>query len=172
MIPTLTTKRLNLRAPTRHDFDDIYRLGTDPEVMRYISYGKVQTRREARKDLATRIRMSTGKTGYWITENAETGAFLGWLALKKLGQTQDFEIGFRLLKSAWGKGYATEGSRRLLDYAFWDLELPKVLAVAMPENKASRRVLEKLGLNYLGMGEYYDTHCVLYSIKKEEFALV
>ncbi len=172
MVPTLTTERLILRAPHRDDFEDIYQLGTDPEVMRYISFGKVQTQREARKDLATRIRMSTGNTGYWIIQHGETGAFIGWLALKKLSKTKDYEIGFRLMRSAWGKGYATEGSRKLLDYAFWDLGLTKVLAVAMPENKASRRVLEKLGLNFQGTGEYYETHCVLYSIKKEEFELV
>lgn len=171
MVPNLYTDRLSLRAPQKEDLDNIHLLGSDPEVMRYISYGKTQTLEAARRDLNKRIRLSKGNTGYWITEEKESGRFVGWMALKTLGRSSDYEIGYRLMRNMWGKGYATEASRCLIRYAFEDLQLEKVLAVCMPENQASRKVMEKVGLQYTGTGKYYNTHCVIYRIDKSDFTV-
>ena len=168
-VPTLDTGRLTLRAPNDQDYDSILRLGSDPEVMRYITYGKTQSPEEARKDLERRIQLSRGKHGYWIAEEKYTKQFVGWFTLKPLENQNDFEIGYRLLREHWGKGYATEGSKRLLQYAFHQLQLKKVLAIAMPENSASRRVMEKLGLKHRGNGTFYGVYCVIYHIHAWEF---
>jgi RimJ/RimL family protein N-acetyltransferase len=169
MVPELFTERQRLRPPQREDLDSIYRLGSDPEVMRYITYGKTQSRREARRDLAKRIRGSRGKTGYWIAEEKKDGSFIGWFTLKPLPGTKEYEIGYRLLREKWGQGFATEGCLRLLSYGFTTLNLPQITAVAMPENAASRRVMEKIGMQLKGTGIFYNTHCVVYTLHRDSF---
>lgn len=169
MVPELLTPRLRLRPPARTDLEDIHLLGSDPEVMRYITFGKTQSRREARRDLAKRIRQSRGETGYWIAEERENRSFIGWFALKPLPGTQEHEIGYRLMREKWGRGFATEGSLCLLNYGFGTLDLPQITAVAMPENQASRRVMEKIGMILRGTGIYYNTQCVVYTMKRDLF---
>ena len=169
MLPIFETERLRLRPPRESDLDNIYRLGSSSVVMRYITNGKTQNMEEAKADLEKRIKASTRIFGYWITEERESGEFIGWLALKRLDQSDEVEVGYRFLENAWGKGYATEGSRQLLDYAFRHLNLPKVVAIALKENKASTRVMEKLGMQYRGIGKYYGFTCVKYEILQEEF---
>lgn len=168
-VPTFETDRLVLRAPKESDYPSILQLGSDPEVMRYITYGKTQSPEEARKDLEKRIQLSQGKYGYWIVEEKSGGNFVGWLTLKPLEKQSSFEIGYRFLREHWGKGYATEGSHQLLHYAFDELRLKEVLAIAMPENTASRRVMEKLGLTHIGKGTFYGVLCVIYRIQAWEF---
>ena len=169
MLPTLETNRLRLRPPEKSDLQDIYRLGSSPAVMKYISRGKTQSFEEAKADLEKRIRLSGNRYGYWILEEKELDQFIGWLALKPLDNTNEIEIGYRFLEEMWGNGYATEGSRRLLTYAFKELQLKKVVAIAMEENRASTRVMEKLGMRFQGYGTYYNVKCVRYCILREEF---
>ena len=169
MLPVLETQRLTLRAPNHGDLHNIFRLGNSPAVMKFISQGKTQSLEEAKADLEKRIRLSDDRFGYWIVENKNSGAFIGWLALKPLDQTKEIEIGYRFLEEMWGQGYATEGSKRLLAYAFEDLKLKEVIAIAMEENKASVRVMEKVGMNFNGYGVYYNIQCVRYRILKEEY---
>jgi RimJ/RimL family protein N-acetyltransferase len=170
-IPTLLTQRLRLRAPTHSDYENILALGSDPEVMRYITYGKTQSPRDARADLERRIQLSQGAHGYWITEDQFTSDFIGWMALRPLPGKDHFELGYRFLKKHWGKGYATEAGQQLLQYAFQELNLPKVIAIAMPENQASRRVMEKLGLQFMGYDQFHGVDCVIYQISSRDFAL-
>lgn len=168
-VPTLLTQRLRFRAPAQTDYDNILDLGSDPEVMRYITYGKTQNPKEARADLEQRIQLSQGVHGYWITEDQITGDFIGWMALRPLPGKDHFELGYRFLKKHWGKGYATEAGQRLLQYAFQELNLPKVVAIAMPENQASRRVMEKLGFQFIGFDHFHGVDCVVYQIQQEHF---
>lgn len=166
-LPTLHTSRLVLRMPTRSDVDHIFQLGNNPEVMRYITYGRTQTFSEARADLRRRIRQSKNGFGYWVTEEQGTGHFVGWMALKPLDDTRDIEIGYRFLEEHWNKGYATEAGRRMLRYAFAEKELNRVVSVALADNLASTRVMEKIGLQYDHTGRYYDTECVFYVIDRQ-----
>lgn len=165
-LPTLYTERLRLRMPSPADVDHIFQLGNNPEVMRYISYGRTQTYSEAQADLRRRIRQSRNGLGYWITEVRQTGAFVGWMALKPLEDTSQIEIGYRFLEEQWNHGYATEAAARLLRYAFEEKALDQVLAVALAENTASTRVMEKIGLRFDHTGRYYDTECVCYKIDR------
>lgn len=163
-VPLLETERLRLRAPRRSDFPHILELGSDPEVMRYITHGKTQTEREAKSDLERRIVSSQQDHGYWIMEEKHSGDFVGWVMLRPMIGGTHFELGYRLLRKYWGKGYATEGSQRLLKYGSAVLELSEIRALAMPENGASRRVMEKLGFTFIGHQTYHDTHCVVYQL--------
>lgn len=169
MPPVLETPRLRLRPPRLTDLEDIYRLGSDPQVMQHITPGKTQSRAEAKADLEKRIRQSDDRLGYWITEEKHSGDFVGWMALKPLEQSGNIEIGYRFLAEKWGRGYATEGSQRILAYAFEELILPKVVAVAREENRASTRVMEKMGLKFIGKGRYYGVECVYYELWRAEY---
>ena len=169
MIPTFHTERLRLRPPNWDDLDNIHKLGSSPVVMRYISQVKTQTLDEAKADLEKRIKASTSIFGYWVVEERCSGAFIGWLALKRLDKTNDIEVGYRFLEQFWGKGYATEGSQELLKYAFQTLNLPRVVAIALEENLASTRVMKKLGMRYVKTAIFYGFNCVYYEIEQKDF---
>jgi len=153
--------------PTKADLDHIFQLGNSPEVMRYISFGRTQTYSEARADLRRRIRQSQNTFGYWVTEERATKAFVGWMSLKPLDETDDTEIGYRFLEKHWNKGYATEAGHRLLQYAFDEQGLDRIVAVSLEDNVASTKVMQKIGLTYDHTGRYYDTECVFYAIDRQ-----
>ncbi|MEM6380537.1 MAG: GNAT family N-acetyltransferase [Bacteroidota bacterium] len=163
MIPVLETERLLLRPPTKADLQDNYLLSSDPEVMRFITPGRTQTVQEARQDLYKRIKLSRGAYGYWVVEEKQSGLFIGWIVLKELDRI-DFELGFRLHKTKWGHGFATEAGKRVITYAFEVLNLNRVKAVVMPKNEASRKTLEKIGFQLTSFGRYYNAHCAVYEI--------
>ncbi len=169
MPPPLETARIRLRAPHEGDIENIHRLGSNPRVMRYITAGKTQSRQEAERDLQLRMAANADELGYWIAERKSDRAFIGWMALKKLESSPDIEIGYRFLEEFWGKGYATEGGREILHYAFARLELERIVAVALEDNRASTRVMEKLGMTYEGTGRFYGSECVCYAIERDNW---
>jgi RimJ/RimL family protein N-acetyltransferase len=168
MPPILETERLYLRPPTTDDLEGIYRLGSNPNVMRFIT-GKTQSRKEARKDLARRMETAHLPLGYWIVETRQAKDFVGWLALKQLDKTPEIEIGYRFLEEQWGRGFATEASQEVLAYGFDTLQLERIVAVAMVENKASLRVMEKIGLRFEKTARFYHTDCVYYAIMRSDY---
>ena len=87
----------------------------------------------------------------------------------RLTENDEIEVGYALFKEFWGKGFATEASKAFLEYGFNQLNLEKIVAVANPKTKASRRVMEKLGMKYDYLGEFYGRDLVHYSISQEEF---
>lgn len=168
MPPLLKTERLILRAPETGDLEAIYRLGRNPRVMRFIA-GTMQSLEDARRELTRRIATAKEPLGYWVAEEKNSGDFVGWMGLKFLEDSGDIEIGYRFMEEHWGKGYATEGGAKVLDYAFITLNLEKVVAVAMEENRASTRVMEKLGMTMVDRGHYYGTECVYYRVWREDY---
>jgi RimJ/RimL family protein N-acetyltransferase len=143
----LETERLTLRELTRDDVDNLVELDSDPEVMRYINGGRATPREVIeREELPAFIRRSHGY-GFWAAVEKATGEFVGWFHLRPRedGAADEPELGYRLRRSAWGKGYATEGSRALIERAFTDLGAQRVWAETMVVNTASRRVMERRG---------------------------
>ncbi|MEN0006961.1 MAG: GNAT family N-acetyltransferase, partial [Bacteroidota bacterium] len=151
-----------------HDIEGIYRLGSNPKVMQYIT-GRTQTRKEAKADLARRMKTARLPLGYWIVETMDTQDFVGWMALKQLDQTKDIEIGYRFVEEQWGRGFATEASLRVLKYGFEVVGLERIVAVALAVNSRSLRVMEKIGLKYEKKGRYYGYDCVFYALSKLDY---
>lgn len=148
------TEHLKLREAVEADIDDLLELDSDPEVMHFIT-GGLPTPRE---EMVNRIlpgwfeyyQQGAG-LGYWVAEQKMTGEFLGWFHLRP-GEghgPEEPELGYRLRRSAWGKGYATEGCRALMDKAFHEQGVERILAETMAVNHASRRVMEKSGMRFL-----------------------
>ena len=150
----LETKRLLLRRFTMADADDLFDLDADPEVMHFITGGMPTPREEIENDVLPaflRYYERGDRYGFWAAEEKSTGDFLGWFHFRpREGRDPDeAELGYRLRRSAWGKGYATEGSRALIHKGFAELGVRGVVAETMVVNAASRRVMEKAGLKYV-----------------------
>ena len=146
-------RALGIAAFTEDDVDNLVELDSDPDVMHFINGGRPTPRREIESDvLPTFIAYYTRFAGYgfWAAIEKSTGRFLGWFHFRpaKAAHPNEVELGYRLCKSAWGKGYATEGSRALIDKGFAELG-QRVVAFTMVVNVASRRVMEKAGLRFV-----------------------
>lgn len=145
------TRRLRLREFTRDDAGNLLGLNSDPEVMRYLTGGRPSALAEIQDviipfHLAAYQRLD--RLGTWAAESAATGQFLGWFHFRPGpgADVTNIDLGYRLRRSAWNQGYATEGSRALISMGFTDLGVERVFGHTMTVNAASRRVLEKCGL--------------------------
>ncbi len=157
----LETDRLVLRYLTADDADNLIELDSDPEVMRYLSGGEPtspQRIREVVLPYMLEYYEQGDAFGYWAAIEKSTGEFLGWFHFREhpseggpagAPERDGIEVGYRLLKKAWGKGYGTEGTRALVGKGFRELGVRRVYAETMAVNKASRRVMEKSGLSYV-----------------------
>lgn len=96
------------------------------------------------------------RLGTWAAESADSGEFLGWFHFRPGpgGETTNIDLGYRLRRSAWNNGYATEGSRALINMGFTSLSVQRVFAHTMTANAASRRVMEKCGLSLVRITPY------------------
>lgn len=150
----LRTDRLLLRQFTGADVESLVALDADPEVMRLLTGGRPTPREVVEHELLPALLQDYDRFaafGRWAAIELATGEFVGWFALRppEGGKGDEVELGYRLRRSVWGRGYATEGSRALVDKAFADLGVERVYAETMAVNTASRRVLEKTGLRLL-----------------------
>lgn len=145
----LETERLVLREWTDDDLDALAALSGDPQVMRYITGGKTRTREQSAKGLA-RQQDHQSRLGYafWAAEEKASGRVIGLNGIQPLLETGDVEIGWWLEVAAWGKGLATEGARRSAAFAFEEAGLERLVAIAAPENTASIRIMDKLGMTF------------------------
>jgi RimJ/RimL family protein N-acetyltransferase len=145
----LKTRRLTIRQFTLDDVDNLLSLNGDPEVMRYI--GRPPSREILRDEILPYnigVYSRTDRLGTFAAESSDNGQFLGWFAFRPGfdGDVTNVELGYRLHRSAWNHGYATEGSSDLINMGFTELTVQRVWAHAMTANAASRHVLEKCGL--------------------------
>jgi RimJ/RimL family protein N-acetyltransferase len=153
----LKTPRLAIRQFTEDDVDNLFDLNSDPEVMRYL--GRPAPREALRDEIIPfhlGVYQRLDRLGTWAAESAGNGQFLGWFHFRPGpdGDITNVDLGYRLRRSAWNHGYATEGSRALIRMGFTDLGVRRVFAHTMTVNTASRRVMEKCGLTLVGTSAY------------------
>ncbi len=151
----LETERLILRRFTEDDVDNLVELDSDPDVMLYITGGKPTPRETIETDYlpAFLAYYERGdRYGFWAVVEKSSGDFLGWFHFRPPHDSTDpdvAELGYRLRKTAWGKGYATEGSRAIIDKGFRELDVQRVTAYTFEKHEASQRVMEKAGLSFV-----------------------
>lgn len=150
----LETERLALRRFTMDDVDNLVELDSDPDVMHFINGGRPTPRSEIESDVLPAFLDYYERFagyGFWAAIEKSSSRFTGWFHFRpaKGADPDEVELGYRLLKSGWGKGYATEGSRALIDKGFAELGVRRVVAYTMVVNVASRRVMEKAGLRFV-----------------------
>jgi RimJ/RimL family protein N-acetyltransferase len=147
MHETLETERLRLRPFVEADLDVYARICADPEAMRYIGPGTPVTRADAWRSM-TQVLGHWQLRGYgmWAAEDKQTGAFVGRIGLHYPEGWPVLEVGWLIDRPLWGRGLATEGGRAAMHFAFDRLKLERISSVIRPQNKASIRVAEKLGM--------------------------
>ncbi len=168
----LETDRLILSLQTYEDIPNLISLNSDPDVVRYTGEGKLSNEAEARALLDERIlpQWQKYKMGRFSV-SLKDGTYLGWCGLKYHPETDEVDLGYRFIKKYWGKGYATESSRASLSYGFHTLRLERIMAKAMPDNKDSIKVMQKLGMTFRGyQHDPTDPHpFILYDLKRTEW---
>lgn len=170
--------RLGFRNWSNRDIAEFAELNADEAVMEH--FPATLSKKEA-EQLVARLRshFTTNGFTYYATEILATKAFIGMIGLAyqtyETAYTPAIDIGWRLKRSAWGKGYATEGAKRCLEYGFNELGIHQVIAVCPINNQKSERVMQKIGMTKVGtflhpeLVDYpeYQKH-VCYEIKKND----
>jgi RimJ/RimL family protein N-acetyltransferase len=165
----LTTERLRLRPRTLADLDACVAMDLDPEVHRFV-YGNRPDRREHRAQLRARIASGwPAQGGIWVVEWQHAPGFLGWCGLFPLDGSGPIEIGYRYVRSAWGRGIATEAGYAVLDHGIRRLGFDLIVGVTHPANRASQRVLEKIGLKPRGAAFHYGQPLSFFELRREKF---
>jgi len=164
----IETERLRLRMLRDSDLDNLASLFADPDVMRYVGNGQPTDRIEAEKALASIIaHWDRHGFGRWAIEEKGSGEFVGYGGLRSLRGTP--EVVYHLAKRYWGNGFATEMARASLRFGFTEKGFDRIVAIAKPENAASIRVMEKVGMHFEMQTTYYDIEVVQYEINRDEF---
>ncbi|HSE25161.1 MAG TPA: GNAT family N-acetyltransferase [Pyrinomonadaceae bacterium] len=162
----LETPRLLLRMWRNDDFATYEKMCADPEIMKYLG-GRIFDRLEAWRHMAFLVgHWELRGYGHWAVEEKESGEFVGRIGFLNPEGWPGFEVGWTLARQAWGKGYATEGARRALDYAFNELDKDHVISLIHPENKNSIKVAERLGEKLEGQTELLGHDVLIYGIDR------
>lgn len=152
------TERLILRELLPSDDENMFRLDADPLVHSYLGNKPIKTVEEAQNIIAfVREQYESRGIGRWAAVEKSTGNFIGWTGLKLMkeelnGHNNFYDVGYRLIPEYWGKGYATESAIASVQYGFDVLKADVIYGIADINNKASRRALEKTGLQFV---EYF-----------------
>ena len=166
-MPEIETARLRLRHFTLEDLGDLFRLYSDPEVMKYLSLRtSEQTQASLHKHITQWLEYNFGM---WAVIYKQSGIMIGRCGLSFLENTRDVELGDLFDKDYWNKGLATEASVATLNYGFREVELSKIVAIANPENIASIRVIQKVGMQFQKNAHYYNQDVVYYAISSLEW---
>jgi RimJ/RimL family protein N-acetyltransferase len=166
----IETARLKLRSFTPDDLNDLSEIRSDPDVMKYLGSGKPESIDQSRTAL-NKILAHWEKHGFgrWAAIDKARDKLIGWCGLSYLENTKDVEIGYGMAKSYWGKGLTSEAAAAVIKAGFEDLGLDHIVAVAWPENLASRRVMDRLGMKYVKMVYHYQVEVVYYTISRGEY---
>lgn len=146
----IDTARARLRPVSAMDIDDLVHLDSDPEVMRFVSGGTPTPRTVIEDWVLPRAESERRRygTGTWVLCDPATGAFLGWASLRtpRHSRRPELELSYRIRRTVWGRGLATEAAFALMAFAFDHLATERVFASTVAGNTPSRRVMEKLGM--------------------------
>ncbi len=142
----IETSRLRLREFTPEDAALMYELNFDPEVVHYTGNGAFESIEAAEIFIRNYPDYQKNGFGRWIMFTKDTNEFIGWCGLKLVDGEVD--LGYRLLKKHWNKGYASEAAIACLDFGFNTLNLKRIIARADRDNIASIRVMEKIGMTF------------------------
>jgi [ribosomal protein S5]-alanine N-acetyltransferase len=176
----LETGRLVLRQFTENDVDNLIELNSDPDVVHFTADKQTDRAIIQTQTLPKWLKYYEEYDGYgiWAVVEKSSQAFIGWFIFRPavhapyfdpaLANPDDIELGYRLRKVAWGKGYATEGSKALILKSFSELRAQRIVAPALAANVASIRVLEKSGLKLEKkfIDEKLGLDVVLYTLSK------
>jgi RimJ/RimL family protein N-acetyltransferase len=170
LAPTLQLPRLTLRPFVPDDIEPLHQIQSVEEVLRYFPRTTPPPRASVEKDVLFQIEHWI-KFGYgrWVIAQPSNCHLIGWCGLQYLPDTDEIEIGYLLAKPFWGQGLTTEAAIAAQSWAFEHLDLTELVGIIHPENSASIRVAEKLGMTSPLRTVYFGMDCYRYAITREEF---
>jgi len=165
----LSTERLRLEPIDDHHFDGLQAMNRQPEVMRFIT-GASETPEQTRRMIdLVKGRWAHHGFSWWAFIERETDRLVGAGCIQHLGRdpANPHEIGWRLVPDKWGRGLALEAAQAMAGWAFEALEAPLLVAVCLPENANSARVMQKLGMRYRGEETWYERPHATWEITRQ-----
>jgi RimJ/RimL family protein N-acetyltransferase len=164
----IETARLRLRMFTHADLGDLYPIFSDREVVKYMQTGEPATREETEYALESIIKhWHEHGFGRWAVVHKETRQLIGYGGLRSFYGAP--ELVYLLAKPFWGMGLATELAKACLKWGFEQRGFERIIAIAKPDNKASRRVMEKIGLSFERNGDFQGIGVVFYVISRATY---
>lgn len=163
----LETERLTFRTLTLDDVDDLLKVLSDPEAMKF--YPKPFDRQMTQAWIERNIqRYAQHGFGLWALILKESGKLIGdcGLVVQEVDGVEEVEIGYHIRRDSWGRGLATEAAQACRDYGFSQLGFGKLISLINPANIASRRVAEKNGMRLIKEMEWRNKPTCLYAIKR------
>ena len=169
-ISMIETERLYFRKFELDDLPVLIEQRSDPDMNRYLGGARLQNP----EALAKRIRFYMScydSHGFGMCPMfwKETGEMIGAAGLQPLEDTGEIEVGYSVIKPLWGGGIGTEAAKGWMQFGFSNFGLDRIVAVALVENTASRRIMEKLGMQFEKTEVHYDEECAFYAVSKENF---
>ncbi|HEY0426577.1 MAG TPA: GNAT family N-acetyltransferase [Pyrinomonadaceae bacterium] len=169
LMPKIETERLLLRIYEPAELETVYQMLTDKNVTRFYPSGFSVAREDILTSLPRRLekwcRQGFGQLGVFENEN-----LIGYCGLQYFDKTPEVEIYYGFFKDWWGKGVATEAAKAMLRFGFEETRLEKIVAGTHPNNFASQKVLQKIGLNkHEGLQRFYNIDSVYFSILRENY---
>ncbi|HEY2668847.1 MAG TPA: GNAT family N-acetyltransferase [Rugosimonospora sp.] len=173
---TLETARLVLDSVGDDDLDPLAAMNADPDVMRFIGDGSTRDRQQTEAwQAAMRRQWDENGFGLFAARLRDTGEFAGWIGLAVPTFLPEVmptvEIGWRLAKRFWGRGIATEGAVAAMRFGFVDRGLDRIVSIRHVDNRASGRVMDKLGMRFdrETLVPAHGKPVVVYALTREEY---
>lgn len=166
----LETERLLHRRITPVDLASLIEMRSDPEVYKYLGGTRLQNPETITERM--KFYLQTWETygfGFSIMVWKETGREIGWSGLQPLEDSGEIEVGYGMIKEFWGRGIGSETALAWLKYGFETAGLDRIVAIAVPENTGSWRIMEKCGMNFEKVEDHYGFRCLRYGISRDEF---
>jgi len=165
----METERLFFRELLPSDVDVMFELDSDPAVVKYAGDKPLTHIDQARERIESVMQQyQEFGIGRWAAVLKETNEFIGWAGLKYIkelnGRKDNYDLGYRLLKRHWGKGYGTESAKACIRYGFDTMKLTRISAYADVNHDASVKILEKCGLRFTNTFKEDESLCAWYEI--------
>ena len=167
IIPEIVTERLLLRAFKEDDLKAYSEMCADVETMKYIGKGKPLSTEESWRSMAFILgHWLLRGYGLWAVEEKDSGHFIGRVGLFYPEGWPGIEVGWTLVRSFWGRGYATEAAESALKWGFANTQVQELISLIIPENQASIKVSQRLGQTFSKQVVVHERIANLYSISK------
>ena len=166
----IETERLMLRMPAPGDAGALHRMLSDAEFRRYLPMQQAPPLEKVEAGVG-RMLAHWEERGYgqWMLSPKTSREVLGYCGLRFLAETEEVEILYGIDKPYWNRGLVTEAAKATLRFGFEEAKLERIIALADPANKGTRRVMEKAGLRYEKQAVYFDMECARYALERGEY---
>lgn len=166
-IPTLNTSRLCLRPWRIEDAEALLQILQEKDILQYFPPTSPATLEKMEHYIRHHLaHWEERGYGHWAVTIREEGRVIGWNGLEFLPDTQETEVAYLISQDYWGKGITTEAAQAVVDFGFQSAGLDAIIGLVHPENIASQRVLEKIGLTFTYRATYFGIELNRFLIEK------